>query len=165
MNFLLNLLLVCAASCPAIQIALPNGSQPSPFTLTISAKPDTAKLGEKIRVHITLTNASDQAITIQRSPSDEMAEMFCDMHVTDPNGNELPPLTDYGKAARARQFAGSVIKMRLNPGETIDENTLLEKQFEFSQPGDYVVQATRPVSGDPNAGTISSNKITISITQ
>jgi hypothetical protein len=164
MNLLLKLLLICAATWPAIQAAPPNGNQPAPFTLTISARPDAVKLGDKIRLHITLKNSSDQSTTIQRSPSDELAEQFCDVHVTDASGNAVP-LTAYAKAARARQFSGSVIKVRLNPGETTDEDTLLEKQFNFSQPGDYVVQASRPVSDDPNDGTVASNKITISITQ
>ena len=164
MDFLLKLLVLSATTWPAIQAGSPHGNLPAPFALSISAKPDTINLGGKIRVHITLKNSSGQAITIPRSPSDEFAERFCDFHVTDASGNDVP-LTAYGKAARGRQFSGSVVKVRLNPGETIDEDTLLEKQFNISEPGAYVVQASRPISNDPNDGIVSSNKISISITQ
>jgi len=162
MTSLLSLFLVSATIWPAVQATSSDSNSPAPFTLTISAQPDTVKVGQEVCLHIVLKNSSGQGVMVKRSPGD-FAERFYEIHVTDASGQEVP-MSDYGKAARAQQLSGSVIKVRANPGDTIEENAWLGKMFAFPSPGDYLVQVFRPASDGHKGGLVASNKVAIKIT-
>ncbi len=53
----------------------------------------------------------------------------------------------------------------LKPGESMDINgDYLSRLYDLSQPGEYMVQLSRTVSGDPKDGVVKSNTIALSIT-
>jgi len=133
-----------------------------PFTITITAPTEVVKVGDEVRVHAVLTNVSDKEILARGSPKGARAETNYTVQVHDRNGNEAPE-TEYGRAARMHQFAGSVLKVLLKPGEKMEEDTILGKQFDLSSPGDYLVRLSRPVSNDPKDGIVKSNEITITV--
>jgi len=51
----------------------------------------------------------------------------------------------------------------LKPGEKLEEDAVLNKLFDISSPGKYLVKVSRPVSDDPKDGGVESNEISISV--
>jgi hypothetical protein len=151
----------------ALAVALPGvigatSDKPEPFTITISAPSEVVKVGAEVRVHVVMRNDSDKEIVARGSPKGSQAEINYAVRVHDRSGNEAPK-TDYGRAARAHEIAGSVLKVVLKPGEEMEEDTLLGRQFDLSYPGDYVIQLSRPASSDPMDGIVKSNEITVTV--
>jgi hypothetical protein len=138
------------------------GDGPQPFTIAIKVTNGALRVGDEVRIHVTLENVSSKQIMIRRTPSPAQAEEHYAVRVRYADGKDVPR-TEYGTAADSRQFAGSKIKVRLMPGETMEEDTVLSKQFNLSSPGEYTVQLSRPVSDDLKDGIVKSNKLTVSI--
>jgi hypothetical protein len=131
--------------------------------ILISAVSPTVKAGTEIRIHAVFKNASDKAMWIPRSDSSD-AEMNYTAQVRDKSGKDASE-TDYGHAVRTgRVSSSSVIKVFLQPGETMEEDMVLGKLFDLSVPGEYEVQLSRIIPDDPKGGTVKSNKITITVT-
>jgi hypothetical protein len=143
--------------------ALPTGADaPLPFTITISPPTRAVKVGTEIRIHVVLTNVSNKPIFESRFPRTDQAEFQYLVRVHDQTGRDAPE-TEYGRAARQRVFIGSVRSQLLQPGEKLEEDTIIDKQFNLSAPGEYEVQLSRPASDDPKDGVVTSNKITITV--
>jgi hypothetical protein len=138
------------------------GKSNCPFATAISASNQTVRSGEEIRVHVVLTNASDHTIVAERVPGSDRAEAHYDISIKDRHGS-IVPLTEAGRATKAHRGDGSFIKMWIKPGEKMEENTILNNQFDLTNPGTYEIQLMRPASFDPKDGSCSSNKITITV--
>lgn len=143
--------------------ATPSDSSQS-FTITISTSQVIVKPGDEIRVHVALTNTSDKTLALRSSPSNEMAEMFYTVMVHDKSG-KVAPDTERGRDARQHEYSGSVGIYWLKPGETWKEDVLLGGLFDLSAPGKYDVQLSRHIDDDPEKKTVTSNKLTITVTE
>ena len=154
---------LAAALCVSIPgVKAATGDKTEPFTIAISAPSAVVRAGDEVRIHAVLTNVSDKEILARGSHEGSRAEVNYTVLVHDRYGNAAPE-TEYGRAARMHQFAGSVLKVLLKPGEKMEEDTFLSKQFDLSSPIDYVIQLSRPVSNDPKDGVVKSNEITITV--
>ena len=149
---------VATLTVAAVVAAAP-GDRNQPFIITISSAQGTVKAGDDVRVHAVLTNTSDKEILARHSAR---AEINYTVRVHDRNGKDAPE-TEYGHSARTHEFAGSVLKVLLKPGDIMEEDTLLNKEFELLSPGEYVIQLSRPVSNYPRDGIVKSNEITVTV--
>jgi len=125
----------------------------SAFLMVISVPQASAKLGEDLKVEVSLTNTSDHDI------------------LYDANGHELP----FGLEVRDRTdrtvlrtpqglgalaFEGRVFAVPIHSGESIHRERLLNKDFELSKPGTYKVQAIRLAN---KTSAVKSNIVEITI--
>jgi hypothetical protein len=151
-----------------LTIALPSifgqdGKNQIPFTITISTPSQTVRSGMEVRIHAVLTNVSNHTIVTEREPASDQGEAHYDIRIQDKYGSTVP-LTERGRAIKAHRFDGSKIKIWLQPDGKMEEETILNNQFDLTNPGEYEVQLTRPVSDDPKDGIVKSNKIMITVT-
>jgi uncharacterized protein (DUF2141 family) len=143
-------------------IAYSQASQ-QPFTITISASQQTFQADKQIRIHVVLTNVSDHTIVIAKSFAPNDAEEYYAIQVYDNNGNDAHK-TEFARSGKKHVTAGSVIIIDLEPGQKVEEDGYLNGIYDLP-PGEYKVQLSRPVSYDPKAEIVTSNKITIIVTE
>lgn len=167
--------MVLLLTVPALLLA-GGDDKSAPFTITISGPNQPVEEGAEVRIHVVLTNVSGRPVSVQRSPSPELAEFYYTVRVRDEHGPEAK-MTDYGRAASKGQYQGSQMLILLRPGEEDEENTVLSKQFDMSAPGTYTIQLERAISRDPKDGSfmavksahepkdgiVKSNQITITL--
>ncbi len=139
------------------------GDNNLPFTITISVTQPVFQAGKQIRVHVVLTNVSDQTIAVARSAAPDDAEEYYTIQVHDTSGNDAPK-TDFARSGKKGVTAGSNVIVDLEPGQKVEEDGYLNGIYDLP-PGEYEVQFSRPVSYDPNAEIVMSNKITITVTE
>jgi len=131
-------------------------------TITIGSKNPTFESGQPIQVHIVLKNTASQSFSIFRTPGGVRGELFYSISVTGPDGNPAP-LTKYGEAAQKHGLIPLCRTMKvIAPGQTIDSNANVERMFDMTPAGTYVVQASRASPLDP-AVILKSNTLTISV--
>jgi hypothetical protein len=138
-----------------------------PYTLTIRAKQNTFKVGEEIRINILWKNTSDQPVSV--APVIPTAETSYKVFVEDEKGN-LAAETKLGRRLRtgkdeAGQTTVSVFETApirsVQPGESLNEEVVLNKLYDLSKPGKYTVRVQS--QSDLN-GSAKSDPITITIT-
>ena len=161
MRFVKNIVLALAAIVTIFGLVAATGTSSHPFTITISASEHAFRAGAKVRVHVMLTNISDETLNMERSPDPEKAEEHYTVLVHDKKNGKDVPKTDYGRSIREGEAIGSEIAVWLKPGESLEENVDISKLFDISYPGEYEVQLSRHISDDPKKETVESNKITI----
>lgn len=159
---IINMLAIAVVALSS-QAAVEFGQSPPPLTISISVVNPTVKVGTEIRIHVVLRNVSDKAMLIPTSPDPSEAELHYRVQVRDKSEKDAPETT-YGHTVRTTGFSGSEMKISLQPGGTLEQDTLLRKLFDLSTPGVYEVQLSRRVPYDPNGETVKSNMITITVT-
>jgi hypothetical protein len=136
-------------------------ADPAVLSLKLDILNPTVKLGEKIRLRITITNESSQPVTFHET------NPFCNypLKVIDSAGNAAPP-TDFMKQigcefADARTTGRNILKV-LKPGESfVDSGMEVTEVCVISEPGEYTVEVDRKF---PGIGLIKSNVASISVT-
>ena len=165
MRFTRIITLAIAATLAIPALFATTGEISQPFTITISMPKETVKVGGELRVHVVLTNVSNQSLFIKRSPDPVQAELHYTVKVHDKKGSDVKE-TKYGQAVRKHELLIiSDAAILLEPGEILEEDTVLSKLFDLTSPGEYEVQLSRPVSDDPKAENVKSNIITITVTE
>lgn len=156
---ILAIAIAAIVATPACIAAVDDNKQP--FTIVISARQETVKVGEEARVHVVLTNTSKQELFLRVSVGNTTAEQHYTVIAVEKSGKEVPE-TEYGRHARLRQLIGSDSATLLKPGEKREEDIVLTSVFDLSSPGEYEIQISRPASEEPDEmKIIKSNKITI----
>jgi hypothetical protein len=120
------------------------------FSLEIKAEKTTAKIGERLKVEVTITNTDSE-------------DIFYDGYGHQPEfGLEVRDETDrqVARVPGASVEGGSATAVAIHPGESIHRSARLDKEFELDKPGNYFVRATRGVS---KTNLRRSNTITITI--
>ena len=131
-------------------------------TITIDSKSQNFSSGEVIPIHIVLKNTTDQNFSVFRSIGGTLGEAFFSISVTGPDGNAAT-LTKYGEAIQKKEVTPiSRIMKTVAPGESIDENIIVDHMFNMTLPGTYVIQVSRASPLDP-AVTLKSNTLTIGV--
>lgn len=135
---------------------------PKQPTITINSKSQNFSFGEPIKVHVVLKNTTSQSFSIFRSPGGARGDVFFSASVTGPDGNPAP-LTKYGEAIKKHNIPPQApITKTVAPGEAIDENIDVGRQFDMNSAGIYVIQMSRASPLDP-ALTLKSNTLTINV--
>lgn len=139
-------------------------AEQQPFTITISTRDAIFKVGEPIHLRVTLKNISSKEIRLAEAPgAPPPAEYQYRFDVRDGNGRHAA-LTNYARTfMRAVPPSGSRVTLALQPGETSDDETALNKLYDLARPGTYVVQVTRAVPEYLGKGIVKSNALTITI--
>jgi hypothetical protein len=155
-----------ASATPAHSQTAANSGGPPRHALTIRAKQDEFKVGDEIRIEIALKNSSNQQFLV--APVIPTAEISYRTYVQDEKG-DLAPETKYGRrlrigkdeAGRDTVIVGESAPLRyLQPGESLKEEIILNRLYDLSKPGRYMV---RVQAQSDVAGMAKSNAITITV--
>jgi hypothetical protein len=139
------------------------------FSLHLSSQQSTLKLGDSIRLVITIKNISEKALDL---PVDNPPERQFQFTVVDSHGSTVP-LTESGRAVRGETPAGlggggaGIGKANpgfgIKPGGTRDIQIVLNKTVDFREAGTYTIYVRRD---DPSSKTaVESNVITVTLTE
>ncbi len=117
-------------------------------------------------MNIVMTNTSGKDIHYGQPLSVKWAMLF-DVHILD-GANKLVPETAYGRQLHGTDrnpasLGGSVFSAQVAPGKTVEQQLMLNKEYEIERPGKYTIQVERfdAVSGI----TVKSNTITLTVVQ
>jgi hypothetical protein len=138
-----------------------------PFSISISAKPDVVKVGQRIAIDIVLTNLSDHSLD---TPSTWIAgfDMVYGFDVRDSAGTQLPWKPPPTVAGIDGMKSGT-----LDPGKTKVEQVLIDEFYDLTKPGIYMIQVRRYDTENPRGhlapkqdvtkGEVTSNKIALTV--
>lgn len=188
------LLLATVADLP---LALAQSNE-APVSITISADTNVFKAGSEVRIRLVLKNTSSGEIPYKRTLGtgvEPNGEFFSQIEVRGSKG-QMAPETKYYRLLQGKpdtsakspaveksgtvpatsvrpeplpMFFGSFTAHMLKPGEFREEDIVVSKLYDLSQPGQYTISASRRlsnVSTDPNSKIVAkSNTLTISITR
>jgi hypothetical protein len=144
-----------------------------PFTITLTAPKNPLKIGSKIRVDIMLKNTSNTDISVSKSNAEDQAEFSYVIDVRDEK-DEPPPKTEYARSLNGEDandpkhikvVVSSDVISTLKPGETLNDIAVLNRLYDLSRPGKYVVQIGRQIPKELGRGFVKSNAVTLTVTQ
>jgi hypothetical protein len=136
-----------------------------PFSLTISTKDLTLKFGSEIVIDLALKNVSRVERNAGKSNAPRQAELYYQVLVTDSKGHAAKE-TRYARQITGKEptpIIGSTVYTTLRPNEILNDDLLLNKLFELTEPGDYTVQLIYDIPRELGTGVIKSNKIRIKL--
>ena len=137
------------------------------YALTIHGKQSSFKVGDEIRIEVTWKNTSDRPILA--APDIPTAETKYKVYLEDEKG-DLAAETEMGRRLRTGRgeqgqetvTVGQMGLLRyLQPGETMNEEIILNKLYDVSKPGRYTVRVQS--QGEPD-GFAKSNTVIITVT-
>lgn len=177
--------------------AQPQDSQ-APFSISISAADTVFQAGSEVRIRLVFKNTSDHEIPYERGIGtgvEQHGEFFTDVEVRNAKGDVIPE-TRYHRLLRGKddtsakpatrersaaaqatsgppeprpRFRGSFTGYMLKPGESSEEEIVVSKLYDLSQPGQYAISASRRLSSlatDPKSKVVAkSNTLVITITK
>jgi hypothetical protein len=132
-----------------------------PLSLAISAPEHVVKVGSELKIRTTLTNVTNHVITLR----DRIRACDYPVQVRDESGN-LAPQTDYQRSLKcnARFTESRNILVFVRPGQSREDEIIINQLFELNSPGNYSVQVSRRISKELGPEPINSNIITITVT-
>lgn len=163
------------ALMPLIVCASAAGAQ-NPLSLSIQAENSVVNIGAELKVDIVLKNVSGRTITLDRADgTSDRAEVDYEIEMTDPSGRRAAR-TGYG-ASFTPDFrtsvqpdgslhypaGGSMDFFSLDAGDELRESASLDKIFTISNPGVYLVRASRKEGTGTNAVDVVSNTISVTV--
>jgi hypothetical protein len=157
------LAIAAIAVVPGLLAAAGNSSQP--FTITISAPQATIKVGDPVRIHVVFTNVSNQESNLQT-----MFGAECDyiIHIQDKNGLHTHEPDCSGSSVSTHRKPGMKLEYDADLSKILQYDSKvgdMVKTFDFTWPGEYVIQLSRHISDDPDKEVVKSNNLTITVTE
>lgn len=125
----------------AVSAPLLGADGSSPISLKIALVGDTARIGSEIRVRVTLTNVTQQQISVAAGP----AELLYKVELRDSSGKQVPKRQYY-------RF-GSIAAENVAARGTQTADLVLSHIFELNRPGTHVVLVSRQSRHEPGVGT------------
>jgi hypothetical protein len=132
------------------------------FSLTISTPRETVKNGSSLELLVKLTNNANHEITLSSRNTD------CDytFEVRDSNGHSAPETEQKRKLnCSAYADAGRHVIIQLKPGEHHEDLIFMNHLFDLNRPDKYIVRLTRDIPKELGQGQVSSNTITVTVTE
>jgi hypothetical protein len=131
------------------------GQSKTSFTLSISTYAPTVKKGAELRLDLTVANLSDHPITVYED-GHGYAEAANEIEVRDASGELLhridgPMVSVHGTPARLPKQWFTRKGTSLNPGEKLDDFSILSNIFDLSRPGKYRVIAKQWIHNAPGS--------------
>ena len=148
-------LLVSCVGYAHAQVSLAN----APFTIVITPFPAGGAAGHEVWVQLTIKNMTNEPLGLSYG-SDDMTHADANfvIEVTYEFGNPVPKR----KIPHHELASGHPVSRTVEPGATMTEQIPVSLSFDMSQPGKYTIQASGPITGEPNAvDVVSSNKIAV----
>jgi hypothetical protein len=139
-----------------------------PFSITISVEKSQIKVGDPVDLKVVMTNTSDHDVDCTVNGSNALDRNYL-YDVVDEDGRPVP------KIEKKYHGGSSVWPCILKPGQTdTPSGGRISVLYDFSRPGKYTIQVSRPVWGDDqrpgtvgtvqnNQADIKSNTITITV--
>jgi hypothetical protein len=144
----------------AAQGALPPTPPAEPwFSVTISTPEATVSVGSGAKLKIVFANNTEKELHSPYGGPGRGGPVF-DIEIRDTKGNPVSE-TPYGLKMHGKDphpFSGSVFRATSRPGETIEEEVALSKEYDLSKPGKYTVHVREK---HPVFQAVKSNMITI----
>jgi hypothetical protein len=147
----------------------------SPISVSITTPAPVAKIGEAIKVDVTVKNTSDRSVKLYKALGpDGQAEAANQIDVLDGDGKKLPRIDGLAVEVRGqiyhRQMPMSRTMIRLDPGQSNEDFLILSSLFDLSKPGKYTVTVGHGLrvdvpGADPYLLNVPSNTITITVTE
>lgn len=138
-----------------------NHAAHQPFTIQISAPSYSAVVGSGVEVEIIVRNTSATPLDCSVSVSEltgQISNLIVD--VRDEHGHEVSKR----KYPHPELAAGHAMLGSIPPGETWSVHESIDRLFDMSRPGKYIICVSRPISfADPKAGDVTSNSIEITL--
>jgi hypothetical protein len=129
---------------------------------------NVVKAGSEVRLTITLTNTADHEIFVRREKRLDLGELSYTIDVRNDKGKTAPE-SQYQLALKGEPSAGTTVVVSapglfpVKPGATLEEAVVLNKLFDLTLPGKYLVQAKR--IDDTTKLLVKSNTITVTVTR
>ncbi len=153
--------------------SIPSADEPSPettkqpFSIKINAGHSHVKVGDPVYVGIEMRNTSDHEIDCTAMTGNNGIDGNFQYEILDDNGDPAP------KIAAGKTFP-EAIPCTLKPENNYSTGGEISRIFDFSRPGKYTIQLSRPIWGNdqiPGTGrtvqngqaVVKSNKITITV--
>ncbi len=161
MRILLSISLIATSALAALGHA---SVSKQPFTIAISAEKSVVKVGAPVLVTLQLTNTSDHEIRLGWWGQDNLGviDVVDSFDVRDSHGHSLTKKERNPNFPMMGNFGGV---MAVEPGKVRSYVQDYSRWFDLGHPGEYTIQALRPVSENKKDGVVKSNKITITITK
>jgi hypothetical protein len=136
-----------------------------PFRINIRATHNIVKVGSETPVEIILTNTSHQEISLSKSVEENAAEFNYLVDVRDGKGKPVPQTAHHRSVhGEGAQITHSDLTVPLKPGQELQSVALLNKLYDVSRPGKYIIRVSRDIPPELGKGVVKSNVITINIT-
>jgi hypothetical protein len=132
------------------------------FSITISARRDTIKLGSHCYIEVTTKNLSTHEIQIVKI----LGQSAFQMEVKDEEGNSMPE-SELAQETRRKRSAdsireASVVAERIKPGESHRDIIVVDDYYDLSKLIKFTIQLHRL---DPEIQTeVRSNTVTVTVT-
>ena len=150
---LISILLVGASLALSAQSKLPKPA--APFSITISTDTPIVKVGDEMLIKVRLTNISDHNITITKAYFHGFDASY-QYEVRDQSGHLAKHAQ---KETQDVAVVGHWLHRTLKPGDSMHSTTTVSSEYDVSQPGEYQIQLSRPISGNADDGIVKSNTI------
>lgn len=146
---------------PKMSIAQ-NALPPEPwFSVAIGTAQTVIPSGSDVKFKVTFTNDTRKDLHYAVGGPGRGGPPF-DINVRDAKGNPVPE-TSYGLKMHGkdpRPWSGSVFNATSHPGEAIELDLILSKEYDLSKPGKYTVQVQERY---PALQAVRSNILTITV--
>jgi hypothetical protein len=133
---------------------------PLPITIRITATTPTVKVGSDVRIELTITNHSRRDLDTSANISE--------LTGLDPNytwdvrnraGRKAPAKKD----KNAELASGHAVFGSLNAEQSATIEQDISRLFDFSQPREYFIQASRQVQQDGKTVVVMSNELKVTV--
>jgi hypothetical protein len=138
-----------------LMLASAAAKTPAPISLRIATSVNPVKVGKPVKVVVTVKNETQEPIAIAGGTAEEIYKV----DVRDNVGNPIPE--------RDRIRIRTLGELKLDPGESHQDEIVLSHMYDMSRPGTYLVVVGRVSRYEPEAGTenVRSNLLVINITK
>lgn len=126
------------------------------FTLTLRADNSVVTLGSDIEIGITITNISEDTLTLVFSRENNVESGY-QYEVRDEQGAMASKVAEHNPPMGG---VGSSTRGILKPGDSIGSGTQISDVYQFDRPGKYTIQVSRKEPGMP---LVQSNIITVTV--
>jgi hypothetical protein len=162
MNILIKVALLSALTV-APEIVTAQGVQPAEpwFSVTIAGPKANLSVGSDVKLRVLFVNNTDKDIRFPGAGPARSGPVF-DIDVRDSGGKPLLE-TPYGLKMHGKDphpWSGSAFAATARPGDKIEEELILSKEYDISKPGNYTVQV---LERNPKFAAVKSNSITITV--
>lgn len=149
-------------------VALPHSDASQPFSLTLHEPKAPARVGSEIHLTVTVANTSNHDVSFGVAPGIAPDQtMSYNIEIRDAQGREAPP-TPFLRDLREhpKPTSGSIFGYTLAPGESYEEELVITRLYDLTQPGKYTIKVARSQQPWPNAAAIvKSNTIAIAVSK
>lgn len=115
------------------------------FSLSVIVPSNSYKLGDNIRLHVRLTNITNQIVYIPVPPGVEWGDRVYHFELVDSDGNPVPKWSDLAtpkKVSPEILGTGSSQSKAVQPAGTLEQDVSLERKYKITKAGRYTLRVS-----------------------